>query len=101
MPLASGMIAMIHSKQPQEVIGFCIIVYRLRVSTAPPEAFLRYSSVPEYLPYFSSRTSPFRIGWFPPVGSISKAALQSSQLKEPQSPSLSGLITHTWVGAKD
>jgi len=36
--------------------------------------------------------SPFFIGWFGPVGFISKAALQSSQLYAPQSPGLSGEI---------
>jgi hypothetical protein len=71
------------------------MVYKFSDSTIPAELFFKYSSTPSHLPAFASVVSPFLIGWLPPVGSISNAALQSSQLYAPQSPSRSGLITQT------
>src|SRR5208283_721376 len=95
------MIPIMHSKQPHEVIGFSIMVYIFTLSTAPADALQTYSSTPLKRPNLASMTSPFMIGWFPPVGSISFAALQSSQLNAPQRPSLSGDTTQRWLGAND
>ena len=39
-PLHRGMIIMMHSKQPQEVMGYSMIEYMVTFSTAPWEAWL-------------------------------------------------------------
>ena len=45
-PLASGMIIMMHSKQPQAVMGFSMMEYMATCSTVPWEATLAYSLTP-------------------------------------------------------
>src|SRR5512138_2327380 len=89
------------SKQPQEVIGSLMSEYALNEVIASWEFFRTNSLTPTHWPSVSSMTSPFLMGWLGPVGVISNAALPSSQLYAPHRPGRSGLMTHTWSGAKD
>ena len=80
MPLVLGRIALMHSKQPQEVIGSLIMLYALKRSSARLDLVCTNSLTFSHCPSFSSTVRPFSIGWLGPVGLISNAARPSSQL---------------------
>ena len=70
-PFTSGSITTMHSKQPQQVMGYSMTLYREQRSTSPWEAFLTKRFTPSNSPRIVSISFPFSTGWFAPDGAIS------------------------------
>ena len=95
MPLHSGTMAMIASKQPQEVIGFSIRVYKDTSLKLPWEAVSTTWLTLSQRPLTSSVAGPLMMGWLGPLASIWWEARASSQVTAPQRPTRSGVTTQT------